>query len=162
MQLVSPIVSYFKAQGYTGDYTDPVAEQSKAIVTQIDNNTPSGRIYFKADPELDYSTIRAIEIVTTSSLSAQAQIRSATGDFFPNISNAQAARLAFGLAKNDHIIAKISLTSMVRFLNSGKFCPVNSSDHIWQDCFIEVNDNTGINAGQCVMVIVYFDKDRTV
>lgn len=158
MQIVSPLVDYFLKSGYCEDYTSIIAEQAKTIVVQFDNVTPSGRLYFPSDSEIDGAEIKAIEVVTTTALTAQPQIRSATGDFFPNISDAQASNLTFGLAKGSHIINRVNLRSLVRTLNAGKICRLNSWNHIWQDCFLEIENNTNIAVNQCVMLIVYFNK----
>lgn len=160
MKVVSPLVNYYLSNHMAQDYTAPIGTRAKSIVFQLPDNTQNKRFNFAPDPEIDQSRIEAIQVVVNTELANQAQVRTSSGDFAPNLNKAQATNIVLGIAKDDHILAKVPLLQMVRSDNDGKFCFFHSETHIWQDCFFELENNTGISAGQCIQLIVYFTPLR--
>lgn len=159
-KIVSPLVNYYLSHNMAKDYTAVLGSRSKTIVFQLPDNTNNKRFYFSPDPEIDQARIESIQVVINTELGSQPQISSSTGDFLPNLTNDQASNIALCLAKGDNILAKLSLRQMVRVNNGGKFCFFHSEKHIWQDCFFELENNSGISANQCIMIIVYFTPLR--
>lgn len=161
--LISPLVDYFLSNNMAKPYADIEGDESKSVYvpfTTIGNANPQVQkaIYFAPDNDLDYqnSIITAIEFVPEE-----------TNQRFYNGSNAYVNNI--GIATNPilsgvlyisnlqrEIIATLPLTSLIRRLNNGKITFTYFTNVVWQNCYVEFTDITGLNATKGMQFNVYY------
>jgi hypothetical protein len=113
--------------------------------------------YFPSNPNLDYdrSTIVAMEVIDTT-----------TNSNFPYPSNVdglaatQLSQLLFVASNNNREqIFSVPLSIMSRRLNTGKILQMHLNEQIWQNCYIQSVDSTGLSSTGGIWLNVYYIRN---
>lgn len=164
--IVSPLINYMLGKNMIKDFCDPISEsmtQSQISFTAAGGGLPSSLAdnkpyYFQPNESLDHnnSKIRAIEVVSQSFLST-------FPDGTSNVSSDDVlARIVLYLVDGQDVIRVYTpLKSLLGVSYKGaarKLYDVCLEDIIWQKCYIEILDTSLVNAGQGILLNVYYDK----
>jgi len=164
--IISPLINYMTENEMICDATSPVSYYQKT--TQIDFTAAGGSLptslaintpyYFKPDSSLNHQNadIKAIEVVASSFQSTFENGNSnlSSDDVFSKV-------LLYLVDGNDNILVQTPLTSLLGISYGGyarKLYRTKLSNIIWQKCYIEILDTTGISAGEGIKFQVYYDK----
>ena len=164
--IVSPLVNYFLANNLAKPYADIEGEQSKSVYlpfTAIGNNNPQVQksLYFQPDNELDgpENIITGIEFVPQAT---QAQFYNGSNKFVTNpAGNSTAVKNGVLYISNlkRELIAQLPLTTLIRSNNLGKLTFTYFVTQIWQNCYIEFTDITGLTTDAGLEFRVYYIKN---
>ena len=149
--IVSPLVNYFLANNLAKPYADIEGEQSKSVYlpfTAIGNNNPQVQksLYFQPDNELDgpENIITGIEFVPQAT---QQQFYNGSNKFVTNpAGNSTAVKNGVLYISNlkRELIAQLPLSTLIRSNNLGKLTFTYFATQIWQNCYVEFTDITGL------------------
>ena len=163
MPVVSHIEKWLEKSGWIGDYTLPNGERvtTAMIAFQTTGAYSIGiqkSFYFPSNTSLDSGNaiITGIELISTQTLQQSfdpirqnAELNGqdiATGGGVLYISNLERK-----------LIAQIPLWSLIRQNNNGKLTMFDLRDQIWQNCYVEFTDMSGLfNASKGLMFKIYY------
>jgi len=154
VQLITPIKERFRRLNYSRNYSTFGMCRVKKISVTIPANTIGNRIFLPQDPEIDRSTIEAIEFIPQEKTS---YTTTGTGSLIENLTEAQIGNFTFTLAKNDENKFTIPAALAIRGNNSGKFCFVNSipNRHRIGDSYLTQTVAQNLS-GTIVSIRIYF------
>jgi hypothetical protein len=143
-------------------FADTVAQKYKAVyipfstdgLYEVGVNKP---LYFRPDPELDYTNcvIKGIELINTTEGAAMF----GWGQIKDPISTTTIRNSMLYISNLDReVIATIPLHNLVKVFNDGKLTETHFTNHIWQNCYIEITDIAGVSAANGVWFVVYYDE----
>jgi len=161
--LVSPLVNYFLANNFAKPYADIEGEMSKSVYipfTALGTNNVQVQksMYFGSDTELDWynSEITGIEFVPSQT---QAQFYNGSNKYVANVSQSLAALKTGVLYISNlkrELIAQMPLTTLIRSLNNGKLTFTEFKTQIFQNCYVEFTDITGLTTDSGLEFRIYY------
>ena len=158
---VERVMAAYQARNMAKPFADHVSEKYKSVYLPFQASgllAPAiGKaLYMNSDTQLDGANcvLKGIELLDSVSAS------SFTSGIYQR-DNIAAANLHNGkfVISNERreAIAVLPLYNLVRRLNDGKLTFLNIDSHLWQNCYVEFTDLTGISASVGLQFIVYFD-----
>ena len=113
---------------------------SKSIAIPVTNTAIGQQLYFEPDSDLDNAIIRTIELDITGNLSKM-QYQNTSLD---PITQIQSTRAIITLSNNErNVMVQMPLSTLIRSYNTGKPSFFLLDNVIWQNCYIEILDNSG-------------------
>lgn len=161
--IVSPLVNYFLANNLAKPYADVEGEFSKSVYipfTALGNNQPQTQksMYFQPDNNLDgpENIITGIEFVPSST---QLTFYNGSNKFVTNLGAAAVSTLSGVLYISNlkrELIAQLPLSTLIRSNNLGKLQFTYFQTQIWQNCYVEFTDITGLNSDAGMEFRIYY------
>jgi hypothetical protein len=158
-QLISPLVNYMTEQQMVCDAYSEISESAKPVEFVFQSTGIYGLqiwkpYYFNPDTSLNGSTIKGIEVLTTT------QLGKSTTNNTPVSSLDVLSNLLLWLVDDK---GEAVCTLPLWILGAGnstadKIQRFNLKNIIWQDCYITTHDTTGLSAGTSILFNVYYDK----
>jgi len=143
-------------------FGDIVAQKYKAVYIpfaatgnySIGINKP---LYFRPDTELDYTNciIKGIELISStagSNLFGWGELKDAV-----SITTIRSSILYISNLDRE-VIATLPLYDLVKELNDGKLLNTYFTNHIWQNCYVEITDIAGASQVNGLWFMVYYDE----
>lgn len=154
-KIVSPLWSYLKETKKTRPVGAIEGEFSKSITLRVSNTAAGQPLYFNSDTELDNAIIRTIEIDINTNLN---KMQYQGVDLDP-ITQIQSTRAVLVLIDNNRdIIATMPLSTLVRSANKGKPAYFLVENLLWQNCYIEITDNSGYSTSNGFFLRVTYNR----
>lgn len=163
--LVSPLVNYFLGNNFAKPYADIEGEMSKSVYipfSSLGTNQIQVQksMYFASDTMLDWynAEITGIEFIPSET---QAQFFNGTNRYVSNIPATAPALLTGVLYISNlkrELIAQIPLSTLIRSNNLGKLTFTEFTTQIWQNCYVEFVDITGLNPDNGLEFRVYYKE----
>jgi hypothetical protein len=155
MNIITPLLAQFRSQRWSKPVGCIEGEYSKTITLPVSSTAIGQQLYFNSDTELDNAVIKTIEIVISTN-SAITQYQNLNLD---SISQAMAAGAILTLSNNSReVISQMPLTSLIRSYNNGKPAFFLLDDIIWQNCYVELVDNSGYSLTNGFFFRVTYDR----
>ena len=155
MNIITPLLAQFKSSRWSKPVGCIEGEYSKTITLPVSTTLTGQQLYFNSDTELDNAVIKTIEFVIVTN-SAVTQYQNSNLD---SITQAMTAAAILTLSNNSReVISQMPLSSLVRSYNSGKPAFFMLSDIIWQNCYVEILDNTSYSVSNGFFFRVTYDK----
>lgn len=158
---IDKAMAVYTARNMARGFGDMVSEKYKSVYLPFQTSgllAPAiGKaLYLNSDTQLDGANcvlkgIELLDSVSASSFNSGIYQRD-------NIAaaNLQNGKLVISNESRE-IIATLPLYSLVRRLNGGKLTFLNIESHLWQNCYVEFTNLTGISASIGLQFVVYFD-----
>jgi hypothetical protein len=163
--LVSPLVNYFLANNFAKPYDDIEGESSKSVFIPFkalgtNQIQVQKSMYFASDTSLDWYNVEitAIEFVPSST---QSKMFNGTNEYVNNQPAAGTALLTGVLYISNlkrELIAMMPLSTLIRSNNLGKITFTQFNTQIWQNCYVEFTDITGLNTDNGLEFRVYYKE----
>jgi hypothetical protein len=155
MNIITPLLAQFRSQRWSKPVGCIEGEYSKTITLPVSSTAIGQQLYFNSDTELDNAVIKTIELV----ISSNSVITNYQNQVLDTISQVLASRVILTLSNNAReVISQMPLTSLIRSYNNGKPAFFLLNDIIWQNCYVELLDNTGFLTSQGFFFRVTYDK----
>jgi hypothetical protein len=130
------LMEEYVSLGWAADYSSPPAANSKTVAIRL-NDIQGTRTYMFQDEILDRSVIRAVEFVDSTSMGLNPKIKDpVSGDYYPNLSSADIAKLVFYFSSGDQDIIAVPGNSANLRLQNGKHFLTQIENIRWGDCYI--------------------------
>jgi len=145
-------------------FGDIVSERYKAVYLPFAATGPyqprlGSSFYFQPDHELDgrIAIIKGIEIVNNTILESSLTPVGKKD----NPSSLQLDRAILYIS-NTHreIIATLPLWDLIRNQNGGKLLFTHFTTQIWQNCYVEFTDTTGLTSDNGLQFMIYYDEKK--
>lgn len=155
MNIITPLLAQFKINRWSKPVGCIEGEYSKTITLPVSTTVIGQQLYFNSDTELDNAVIKTIEFVINTN-SAVTQYQNSNLD---SITQAMTAAAILTLSNNSReVISQMPLSSLVRSYNQGKPAFFRLTDIIWQNCYVEILDNTSYSVSNGFFFRVTYDK----
>jgi len=139
MNIITPLLKQFAVNKWSKPVGCIEGVYSKTITLPVSSTAVGQQLYFNSDTELDNAVIKTIELVVNQN-SAITQYQNLNLD---TISTLLSTRAILTLSNNAReVISQMPLSSLVRSYNNGKPAFFLLSDIVWQNCYVELVDNT--------------------
>jgi len=158
---IDKAMTAYCARNMARPFGDQVAQKYKSVYLPFQTSgllAPAiGKaLYFNSDTQLDgrNAVLKGIELLDSVSAS-----RFQSGIYQrDNIAPTSAHNGSLVISNEQReVIATLPLYNLVRRLNDGKLTFLNIDSHLWQNCYVEFTNLTGISAAIGLQFIVYFD-----
>ena len=155
MNIITPLLKQFQINKWFKPVGCIEGEYSKTITLPVSSTAIGQQLYFNSDTELDNAVIKTIELVVNQN-SAITQYQNLNLD---TISQLLSSRAILTLSNNAReVISQMPLSSLVRSYNNGKPAFFLLSDIVWQNCYVELVDNTGYATTNGFFFRVTYDR----
>jgi hypothetical protein len=155
MNIITPLLKQFQVNKWFKPVGCIEGEYSKTITLPVSSTAIGQQLYFNSDTELDNAVIKTIELVVNQN-SAITQYQNLNLD---TISQLLSSRAILTLSNNAReVISQMPLSSLVRSYNNGKPAFFLLSDIVWQNCYVELVDNTGYATTNGFFFRVTYDR----
>jgi hypothetical protein len=159
---VRKIMDAYGERNMARPFGDIVAERYKAVYLPFAATGPyqprlGSSYYFQPDTELDCTNavIKGIEIVNNTIL--QSNLSPVGLKDNPSALQLDRAILYISNLKRE-VLATLPLWDLIRNQNGGKLLFTHFDSHIWQNCYVEFTDTTGLTAANGLQFMVYYDQ----
>jgi len=155
MNIITPLLKQFQVNKWFKPVGCIEGEYSKTITLPVSSTAVGQQLYFNSDTELDNAVIKTIELViSTNSIITQYQ-----NSNLDTISQVLSTKAILTLSNNAReVISQMPLSSLTRSYNNGKPAFFLLSDIVWQNCYIEIVDNTGYATNKGFFLRVTYDR----
>jgi len=157
MNIITPLLAQFKSNRWSKPVGCIEGEYSKTITLPVSTTSIGQQLYFNSDTEIDNAIIKTIELViNTNSIVTQYQ-----NSNLDSITQAMSSRAILTLSNNSReVISQMPLSSLVRSYNTGKPAFFLLGDIIWQNCYVELVDNTSYSTNNGFFFRVTYDRKK--
>ena len=157
MRIITPLLEQFKVNRWFKPIGCIEGEYSKTITLPVSSTSIGQQLYFNSDTELDNAIIKTIELV----ISTNSIITNYQNQVLDTISQSLSTQVILTLSNNSReVISQMPLSSLTRSYNSGKPAFFLLGDIVWQNCYVEIVDNTGFSTSKGFFFRVTYDRKK--
>jgi hypothetical protein len=143
-------------------FGDIVAEKYKSVyipfsATGLYAPLDGKAMYFRPDSELDFRNciIKGIQLICID----EAATNLGWGEIKDNLPITTLRKGILYISNTEReIIATLPFHNLIKFANNGKLTMTYFTQQIWQNCYVEFADVTGITSVNGLQFIVYYDE----
>ena len=143
-------------------FGDIVAEKYKSVyipfsATGLYAPLDGKAMYFRPDSELDFRNciIKGIQLICID----EAATNLGWGEIKDNLPITTLRKGILYISNTEReIIATLPFHNLIKFANNGKLTMTYFTQQIWQNCYVEFADVTGITSINGLQFIVYYDE----